>query len=219
MVITSKLVAVGSVVASFLIGCLLFYIMGNTSAAHKKKYISEVISQLINVVLFIWGWKIILHFSLFLSDPLAVLAYPGDAIALYLAVFSIALLLLYKQKQKKLSLLYFLNSFAPIFLTASFCYEFIEITLHHNGNAVAQLALLTCLIILYFFLQERWSVPTLLLLLLHGWSFGMIILNLLQPVITSFGYTMDIWFIGLFYITMLVCFFIYQKRSVTNGNY
>ncbi|CEI83030.1 hypothetical protein J18TS1_07470 [Oceanobacillus oncorhynchi subsp. incaldanensis] len=213
MVIASKLIAAGIIAASFLVGCLSFYIMSNLPIKMKKKHIAEIVSQLINFVLFMWAGKIILNLSSFLSDPLTILAYPANSMAFYFAVFASIIMLIYKDKQKKLDLCPFMESFVHVFLVASFLYEFLEIILKDNVYAFGYLLLLSVLIILYFFLRERIQIKLLLLIILGSWSLGIITLSFMQPFVTVFGYMMDPWFISIFFIIVLALSNLFYKTK------
>ncbi|WP_077602937.1 hypothetical protein [Oceanobacillus sojae] len=214
MAIASKLIAIGIVTASFLVGCLSLFIMNDLPAKTKKKHIAEIISQLINFILFMWIGKIVLNLSSFLSDPLTILAYPADSTAFYFAVISSIIMLFYKGKQKKLDMTPFMDSFVHVFLVASFLYEFLEIILKDNVYALGYLLLLSVLIILYFFLRERIQIRLLLLIILSSWSLGIIILSFIQPFVTVFGYIMEPWFIGVFFIILLVLINLFYKIKV-----
>lgn len=214
MAIASKLITIGIIAASFLVGMLSLFIMSNLPAKIKKKHMAEIISQLINFVLFMWAGKIILNLSSFLSDPLTILAYPANSTAFYFAVFASVFLLIYKDKQKKLELGPFMDSFVHVFLVASFIYEFLEIILKDSVFAFGYLLLLSVLMLLYFFLRERLQIKLLLMIFLTGWSLGIIILSFIQPFVTVFGYIMEPWFIGIFFITILVLFNSFYKIKV-----
>ncbi|WP_194287404.1 hypothetical protein [Gracilibacillus oryzae] len=211
MATISKLTAIGIMAVSFIAGFLSYYMLSNVSREDKKKHIGELISQLINFVIFMWVAKIILNFPGFLSDPLSVLAYPGDSSTFYLAVLITLFLLIYKKRQKKLDFLPFVDSFVHVFLIASFLYEFIEVIFQENMYAFGYLILLAILIGLYFFLWERMSGKLLLMVILCGWSLGMIVLAWILPFVTVFGYMMQPWFVGLFFVIILL--FLLKERS------
>ncbi|WP_010095622.1 hypothetical protein [Ornithinibacillus scapharcae] len=101
MALASKLTAISIIALSFAIGFISFYLLSDLSIKQKRKHIEELISQLINFVIFIWLGKILLHLFIFISDPLSILAYPSDSKAFYFAIVSITLLLLYKSNRKK----------------------------------------------------------------------------------------------------------------------
>lgn len=201
MAITSKLTAIGIIALSLTIGFLSFYLLSDLPKEEKKKHLEELTSQLINFVLFIWLGKIILNISIFISDPLSVLAYPSDSKAFYLATVLLSFLLVYKTKRKNLEVLPILESFVHVFLISSFVYEFIQLVIEENRYALGYLVLLALLIGLFFFLTERFTVPILLIIITSIWSVGMLVLLYVQPFVTVFGYMMTPWFVMLFSIT------------------
>ncbi|GGA71966.1 hypothetical protein [Ornithinibacillus halotolerans] len=201
MAITSKLTAIGIIALSLTIGFLSFYLLRDLPKEEKKKHLEELTSQLINFVLFIWLGKIILNISIFISDPLSVLAYPSDSKAFYLATVLLSFLLVYKTKRKNLEVLPILESFVHVFLISSFVYEFIQLVIEENRYALGYLVLLALLIGLFFFLTERFTVPILLIIITSIWSVGMLVLLYVQPFVTVFGYMMTPWFVMLFSIT------------------
>lgn len=215
MAIASKLTEAGMVAASFLFGSLSLYLMSHLPAKTKQKHIREILSQLIHFVLFMWAGKIVLNFSVFIADPLSILAFPSDSSAFYFAVFCCTVVLIYKEKQKKLDLLVFLDSFAYVFLAASFLFEFLQFMLEDNMYAFGSLLLFFVLIILYICLRKKIQIKFLLLIILSSWAFGMMILTLLLPFVTNFGYMIKPWFIGILLITIFSVYFINQKRRDT----
>src|SRR5690625_1095176 len=102
---TFKLKAVGIIVISFIVGFAFFYITSPLQKELKKAQLEEMFSQLVNFIIFIWVGKIILNFSIFIDDPLAILAYPSNSEAFYLAVLFSAILLFYKSWQKTFDVL------------------------------------------------------------------------------------------------------------------
>jgi len=209
---TFKLMSIGIIVISFVVGLIFFYLISDVSKEHKKSQIEEMVSQLINFVIFIWVGKIILNFHIFIKDPLAILAYPSNAEAFYLAVLLSAILLFYKAYKKKFDVLQLAASFLSVFLMASFLYEFIQVIFKHNTYSFGNLTLSTILLVLFLLTNDRLTNRNLLMTMLISWSTGMLILAYTQPFVTVFGYMMASWFIGLFLITNLL-FIIFGKRD------
>ncbi|PAV29608.1 hypothetical protein CIL05_09525 [Virgibacillus profundi] len=212
MVILSKLIPISIIVLSFAVGITSFYIMSDLSKEQKKKQMEELISQLVNFVIFIWLGKIIWHLSVFIKDPLAILAYPSNSDSFYIAVLFIAGLLVYKSFRKQLNVLTFMESFLHVFLVASFLYEFIQFVWNNNPYAFGYLILLSVLLILYFLLSRRITGSLLIIVILIGWTLGMLILTSIQPFVTVFGYIMEAWFVGLFFV-LSFAILIYKRRK------
>src|SRR5690625_2410263 len=69
------LTSIAIIVMSFIIGLMFFYLTSPLSHVERKQQIEEVISLLINFVIFIWIGKIVVRFSIFIEDPLAILIF------------------------------------------------------------------------------------------------------------------------------------------------
>lgn len=215
MAVQSKLLEIGILVSSLAVGLLAFYLLSDSPKAEKKKQMDDMISQMINFILLIWLGKIIMNFSLFLSDPLAVLAYPSDTDAFYTAVILMTIWLLVQSRRNKLKVFPLIVSFIPVFLVSSFVYEFIEWTAYDNPFAIGNLILFAVLIGLYFFLKERLDEAVLLFILITAWSFGLVFMMTFQPFITIFGYIVGFEFVGLFFvISDGILIYRFRKKSV-----
>ena len=211
MAIASKLTAIGIIALSFAVGFLSFYLLSDLTREQKKLQVEEIISQLFNFVIFIWIGKILINLSTFISDPLSILAYPSDSKSFYFAIVSIALMLLYKSKQKNMQVIPLLDSFVHLFLISSFVYEFIQFVVVDNFYALGYLILLSILIAIFFLLRERFTTLKILTVIVIVWSIGMLILGFVQPFVTVFGYIMAPWFVGLF-LVMSVGILTYKIR-------
>ncbi|MDY0406477.1 hypothetical protein P5G51_014890 [Virgibacillus sp. 179-BFC.A HS] len=219
MAAASKLMSVGVIAFSFVIGFATLYLLSPAKGEQKRKYMEELISQLINFIIFIWVGKIILHFSIFVTDPLAILAYPSDSGAFYFAVLGVAIVLLYKSKQHKTDMRGVIQSFIPVFLVASFTYEFIQLVWNDNTYAFARLIVQALLLVLWFSTLGRVQTMIQFMVLLTGWTIGMLVLWVLQPYVSVFGYIMAPWFIGLFFIfCMLFNIWTRRKRGYNGWN-
>ncbi|MFD2759404.1 hypothetical protein [Lentibacillus juripiscarius] len=211
MVITSKLISIGIMVFSIGIGFIILVMLDGLSKEQRKEYLEEMISQLINLVIFVWVGKIILNFPVFIEDPLTILAYPSDSDSFYLAVLFSVVLFFYKSSKWKLDTLVFLESFLLVLLTASFTYEFIQYIWNDNQFAFGYLILLTVLLLIFIFMQKRFASGTSILVILTVWSLGVLLLLLIQPFVTVFGYMITPWFLGLFFVIGF-SYILYCKR-------
>lgn len=212
MVIASKLASIAIIFISVAIGFLSYYLMSNISKEQRKKNIEEMVSQLINLIIFIWLAKTVLNIKVFIRDPLVILAYPSNAAAFYLAILFSAILLMYKNKRNKINISTFIESCVPVFLVTSFVYEFIQFTFNDNTYSFGYLILLMVLLIVYIFLIERIAISKILILIFTGWSVGMLLLIFLQPFATVFGYIMASWFVWLILIAGF-CFILIKRRK------
>ncbi|WP_229683127.1 hypothetical protein [Virgibacillus oceani] len=217
LVVASKLMAIGLIVISLVVGFISFYMMSDLSKEKKKRHVEEMSSQLINFIIFIWLGKVILNFSIFLKDPLAILAYPSNSEAFYLAVLFTALLLVYKSKRQRLDVQAFIESFLHVFLVASFVYEFIQLVWNNNTYSFGYLVLLAVLLVLFFLIRGHITAGTLITTILTVWSAGVFLLILMRPFITVFGYILAPWFMGLFFIISLIIIIIRYRKRDRNG--
>ncbi|GAA0287343.1 hypothetical protein GGQ92_000848 [Gracilibacillus halotolerans] len=209
MAIASKLTSIGFIIGSFAIGILSYYLFAEQSKKEKKKHIEEIISQLINLVIFIWVGKILLNLSIFLSDPLSILAYPSDSSAFYFAIGLSSITFIYQSIRKKKEIIPIIEAFIPIFLISSFVYEFSQYVINDNATSFGYIILLGILIILFLFL----NVSHKLLALVMVWSVGLLILSTIQPFVMVFGYIMEPWFIGLLFVMSTVIISFANRRE------
>lgn len=220
MFITTKLISIASMIVSFLIGIISYYIMNHLPKVEKKQYIEELNTQVINFVLFIWAAKIILNISLFIKSPIVVVTYPSNSQAFYLAILFSILLLLYKGIKKKINIniLAFLESGILVFLVTSFTYEFIQIVINKDSFTFGYLVLLVVLLCLFFLVAGRMNQRTVISIILVGWSIGMLFLSYIQPFVTVFGYLMAPWFILVILIASFLFFILTRrKKGIYNG--
>lgn len=214
--VAAKITAIAVIVISLIIGVISFYIMSENPKIKKKKQMEEMISQLINFIIFIWLGKILVNITIFIKDPLAILAYPSGSDAFYLAVLFSALTLAYKAVRKQMDVIGFIQSFIPVFLVASFVYEFIQIVWQDNTYSTWYVALLAILLILFQLIKDRIAAGISTMVILIGWSAGMVTLTFIQPFVTVFGYIMEPWFIGLFFIASFILLIERRRRNGWN---
>lgn len=186
--------SIGIIIISIVAGLVFYYLISPLPVSAKKKQLEEVISLLINFIIYIWVGKIIVNFIKFTSDPLAVLAYPSNSGAFYIAIFLLVLNVLYKKRKNEFNVMEWLSSFTPVVLGSSFTYEFIQLTQKQTTYRLSYLVLLMVLLIVFIVFQERMKAGRLTSLLLIGWSGGLLGLSLFSFNTTLFGYTMHSWF-------------------------
>lgn len=124
--------SIAIIFTSFTAGFGFFYLFSPLTKEVKKKQLEQLLSLLINFFIFIWVGKIILNIGVFVRDPLAILAYPSNSNAFYVATLFIALNVMYIGKKGKINSLQLLTVFVPVFLAAAFVYEFFQMML--NGH-------------------------------------------------------------------------------------
>jgi hypothetical protein len=188
MLIESRLIDMGIILMSVLVGLLAFYILDQRGKKEKKSLLNELISQILNFIIFIWIGKILWNASTFLQDPVAVLAYPSHSEAFYIALFMIVLLLIYQSYKKRIDLSSFFHTFLYFFLTSSFVYEFIQLVYEEATYNFGYLILLAVLLVVWLVIRDRKDG---LYVLFAAWSAGVLLLFTVQPFVTVFGYMID----------------------------
>jgi len=158
---------------------------------------NEMVNQLINLVLFIWLGKIVLNVSTFIQDPIAILAYPADSNAFYFGTILTLATIVYKGMRQKISVNQFVFAFIPVFLTASFLYEFMQIVWENMSFTWHEIGLLGGLLLVYMLIHDHVSEELSTILLVLGWGIGKLLLLWYLPFTTIFGYMINSWFIVL----------------------
>ena len=211
MAMASLPMSIGMFIFSIGVGFFAYYIMNDEPKATKKKYMNEVLGQIINIVIYIWIAKVILNFSIVITDPLAILSYPSDANAFYIAILCSAITIVTLLKRRKLSMALFMHAFIHIFLIASFVYELIHIVWNDYTYQIGYFTLITLLIIALISLSDNVPLYWLNIGMILAWTIGSFGLIMNLPIVMVFGYTMMPGFF--IFITMITLFFImYQNR-------
>lgn len=211
---TTALVSIAIIIVCFIVGYIFFYVTSPLTNHTQKQLLTEITSLLLNFIIFIWIGKITINIKMFISDPLAILAYPSNSEAFYIAVGLLLINIGYKVKRHNLKIMPLLSSFVPVFLVASFVYEFFQIVWGRNTFTWGYLGLLMVLLILYIVLHDRTSSKKVTFFLLTIWSLGQLILAMIMPFTTVFGYMMSPWFMSLIFIFCFVLFIkSYRKRE------
>ncbi|OZU88621.1 hypothetical protein CIL03_09995 [Virgibacillus indicus] len=217
MATVDKIMSIGIIVISIAAGLIFFYLVSDLSRKKRKLLIEEMVAQLINFIIFIWLGKIILNVFIFIKDPLAILAYPSDSDAFSIALLFSAIVLIYKSKRKEIDVFLLIESFLSVFLVASFLYEFIQLVWNNNTYSLGNLGLFTVLLVLYLLIRDRVPVSKVIIVMLIGFSAGILLLSYIQPFATVFGYIMAPWFVSLFFIISLSTIIYQQRKKDCNG--
>src|SRR5699024_7667126 len=72
---------------------------------------------------------------------------------------------------------------------------------------------LTILVVLFLLIRERVTVSMLFIVMLIGWSGGILLLAFTQPFVTVFGYIIAPWFVVLFFIISISIIFVKEGRG------
>lgn len=213
MALSSIESSIAIIILSWGMGLLTYYLLSDLAKEKKKTYTEEVLGQLINFVIYIWVGKIILNFSTFIVDPLAILSYPSDSNAFYVAILLSVSTILIQSKRGRIDAWPFMNAFTHIFLTASFVYEFMQIIWHNNTFSIGYMGLVALLVIAFVVLRDLVSPHWLNLLIFFAWTIGSLALALIMPIIMVFGYTIAPWFFVLMFMICCVLMVFQKKRE------
>lgn len=199
------------IVISIAAGLIFFYVTSPLVKSEKKQQLEESVSLLINFVLYIWAGKILLNMGVFVTDPLAILAYPSDSNAFYAATLLLFGNVINKVKWKGLNIGTIMSSLAPVFLGSAFAYEFIEVVMNDNTLAWGHLGLLFLLLLFFLIIHERQSSVVTAGSIFTVWSLGQFMLTFYLPYTTLYGYMMARWFLVIVLI-LSVAILIHNKR-------
>ncbi len=191
---------------SFVLGFLFFYGVSPYEKGKRRGLLDRVSNILITLVVSIWIGKVVLQWSTFLSDPIAILAYPANTNAFYIAI--IITILFSKWRWISTINQYYdhLYVFNTVFLAASFIYSF----LHHIFYQTNWLYLIGLLLLLFFIIyySDKKSPITISNTTLIGWG-------LLQTVIqtTIFQFSPHVIFYMLLVMIGVLQGYIYYRNG------
>lgn len=111
--------------------------------------------------------------------------------------------------------LHILEAFVPVFLGASFIYEFVQIFWYEDRYTWLYIGLITALI-LFFLLVEghvaRWKLSLYIMIL---WCLGQMILSFVMPFATVFSYIISPWYVGAL-LLLIGSLFVYLNRKLVS---
>lgn len=210
MASTTILINIAIIFVSFLGGIVTYYNISEETKTVKKKQVEDIVSLTINFIIYIWLGKIIVNINLFISDPLAILAYPSNSYAFYLATIFIIINLFYRKYRHDEQITIIIQAFVPIFLSTLFFYEIFQVTIENKPFNKSYLVFITILMISYIALYGK--IPHALQSYVYGivLLLGQLLLTLLYKI-TIFGYRLlPIYFISL--LIIVIFFIILQKK-------
>lgn len=211
MAATAILIQITIIMASFIGGVVIYYVMSTDPKEQKKKQIEDVLSLSINFVIYIWIGKIIVNIKKFLGDPLAILAYPSNSYAFYIATLFIIMNVLYRKYRHHEQIEFIMQAFLMIFLNATFLYELMHVILLNQPYNKIYLFFITGLTVVYLALYGKLTRS------IQVYVFGILLLLgqcmlTLVTTITIFGYRLvPSYFISLLIIVVIT---LTTKRKV-----
>lgn len=87
-----------------------------------------------------------------------------------------------------------------------------QFTVMDESYAISQIVLSGLLLIVFYWIQGKVSIDLLILIMLVGWSVGMMGLTFMQPFVTVFDYLMKPWFIGTFFVGMFALILLHRRK-------
>lgn len=136
---------------SFIIGLLLFWLACSWEKKYKRYYIDLVLSSLLFFTISLWGSKILINWSLFLDDPMAIVTFPSTTSSFYLAFCLMVAYVMYLSRKSGFKLFMFLHSFVVIFVMASFSFLFTQYLFSNIPVSLLELSL-------HFILLLTWLI-------------------------------------------------------------
>jgi len=197
-------------IISFIVGLLLFYVLSALNKEKKKLLIEHVLSYVVNFIIYMWLGKIITNIAGFIRDPFAILAYPSDSKAFYVATLFIVINIFIKERHKS-SVTSLIAAFLPVFLFTSFTFELIQVLYLNKSTHFVYLLFLACLVVSYLLFAEKLRKVA-SYLFFAVWSIGQFVLSIVQPFTTVFNYMLATSFFLLTSIGFMTLYIYYKDR-------
>lgn len=195
---------------SIVIGLIVFSSVSPVQKTQKKVLIDIVTTQLFQLVIAIIIGKIVLHLSLFVEDPIAVLAYPGDGNALYIGTMLVILYNGWKYQRTNQSWTLTLYTWSVVLLTSLFTFYFLQMTI---GNHPQWLELLVSFVLLLGMIISTGKVPLSIV------TYSSLILWLFLQIILYFFVNLTFYYYSpsiIFYsslMLLLIAMYVMEKKK------
>src|SRR5699024_5448155 len=156
-----------------------------------------------NVVIFIWIGKIIVNLQVFMRDPFAILAYPSDRRALYIALIFGTIHILYRSIWKKQAFRSTWETIVPVLIGTLFMYELLQFFVENHTYYFSYIIMYTILLVLYVVTQENpYQIP----IVLYSWLMMLLISWWSLDSVRLFQYMISPLFIGVVFIFYSIFF-------------
>lgn len=216
---TTALISIGILIGSFIIGIIFFYVINKGNRKEKKQRMDTLLSFVVNFVLFIWAGKIMLHLSLFFQDPFAVLAYPSDSKAFYIATILIIINLLYHYYRKNLQVYMLLETAIPVFIATTFTYEFLQIVIVESQLAWPNVILSASLLLIYLFMYDKQSTEKIALFVFTIWTLAHVTFYFVFSFTKLLGYYIHpIYFVSIYVLAVGLFLYCRGRKVIGHGN-
>jgi len=213
MAVLARLTSIGILIVSFLLAFTFYFVISSEDRKNKMKNLEHISGIIINFIIYVWVAKVILNMTIFIRDPIAVLAYPSDSRAFYLAIVLLLIHMIYQGRKDQWKIAEAKTALVPIFLSSSFVFEFIQLVSGGVSFTVFYLGLLLILLLTFVLGFDRWPKDVLNIGLMIAWATGALILSVRLPYLTVFNYMMS----PLFFASILVALIgllIFNRRKV-----
>lgn len=186
----------------------------NQSRKSKKHNIDSVISIALNFIIYIWISKIVLHINIFIQDPFAILAYPSDRYAFYLALFLTSITMIYNVYKKKMNFDAAWKTFLPTLLAMFFMYEILQLVVENRTYYFMYIIFYMILLLLYILIENKWMKE---MIIVYTWFIMMLISWFMLDTIRIIKYLVHpIFIVGLLimYTIMIIKKYYTNKRGI-----
>ena len=210
LIIKSSLVIL---VVSFILGIIFFRFISPFTKEETKKRIDEVVSFLIGFVIALWIAKIMLNLPAFISDPRAMLAYPSDSNAFYLAFVIMIIYTRIRVVKDYQHLITLQFTFITIFISATFIYEFVQIISGNLMQSPLQLAIHLIMLGFIVVYVNKKKLGLIVFVSILGWSLGMWILSLFTTTTIFQFSTEPVFYLIICIVSVIVVYFRQRKQA------
>src|SRR5699024_6319101 len=132
--------SIGLLIVSFLVGIGYFFIQSEQTKELRKKQLEVTSSLIINIVIYIWIGKVLVHLPEFFSDPLAILAYPRNSNAFYVASGLGVIKIMISVTRNNCAGSSYLRALIPLFVGASLLFQLIHYIQYGTINTLTTLS-------------------------------------------------------------------------------
>lgn len=191
---------------ALLLGSIFYWFLSPFKQEDKKAHLNRVVDGLIVFMITTFLGKILFHLTLFFTDPLAVLAYPSDSRAFYIASV-VTFFMIYRQvKRGKVDLAPFVDSLIRYLLISQFIWLFISLIATNYYVSIFHLTFYAILLICIVLIQPEaafyWFVPS--ILIVYGFGLGLLTFVISTPLFGFYVHASYYFFIGILGVLALV---------------
>ncbi len=213
MIVTQSVVwRLGAMIIGGIVGAFLYYLHSEQSKKVKKRIVDDILGHIIRLVLMMWAIKIIRHFSLFVQDPLAILAYPSDTNTFYLALIFVILIATIEGVWKKKDVLSLIPPFFYMLFIALFIYESYVLFIQQSMYSFPYYIVLASVMISYLILPQKRSEWNKMWWAMSLWTLGSLVIFPVQPLVTIVQFRMTPLFALLLFVSVSYIYIKQERR-------